>query len=144
MGTRHVDTPSKGTFRQTFNIPNVSGAYANEVIDIAGTAVGQAALLLRGVTALIEVVGGQGPLLARVELWLPRAPDGGEVGVARVTGDFFYSGQVLAQAGVALTVTGEAVSFGSATWTLSKWPGARIRVKSGGYAGVVTVSASAW
>ena len=136
---------AKETARRTFNVPGTSGNYAEEVITFGADADGQADLSFLGVTALIEsgASGSAWPSGATVELWLP------EVAAAQVTGsdrspaNYHYSGLVLSAAGTAYAPTGATASFGSATWPLAGYPGAQLRVKSGGVSGQGVVSATA-
>lgn len=130
--------------RVLFNVTGVSGDYASEHITFgvhaATNSSGEADVSFIGVTALIE---GNWPAGAQVELWLPQVADSTLAASDRADANYFFSGQVLGPAGTALSPTGATASFGSATWPLAGWPGARIRVKSGGIPGAAYVSATA-
>lgn len=117
--------PGQFRDRATFAVPATSGQYAPERITFmppAGPAgVPTFPILLAAVTALLE----SGPAGAVVELWLPKVgttPPG-------VDADFTY--------------TGKGITIGSETWLLASYPGAQLRVRSGGTAGAAVVSATA-
>lgn len=112
------------TFRKTFN--PTSAGYAPERITFGVVPVGvREDDGIGGITALIEST----TTAATLEVWLPRVQDGttpaSTIGVTDA--DYFYSGHT--------------VSSGAFTYPLAAWPGAQLRVKSGGTAGAVTVSA---
>ncbi len=135
---------SKESKRLLVNVPSVSGDYAEERITFGvcsyNEGSGTADVSYLGVTALIE---GGWPAGATVELWLPSVADANVSAAGRANGNYFYAGLVLAQAGTAYAPTGATASFGSATWPLAGYPGAQLRVKSGGIAGSVYLSATA-
>jgi len=97
--------------RQTFTVPATGGQYAPEVMDIG--AVASAGGLLE-FSALVE----QLPATATVELWLP--------GV----------NQASSMAAKSLATAVGLVDMVS----LANWPGAQIKVKSGGTSGTGIVS----
>lgn len=110
----------KFAIRQSFTVPAGSGQYAPEAITLAqGSAAGAGKPQLLGVTALIEAAIAN----AVVELWLLKI--GGD---PTANGDYFFSGKS--------TTTGD-------TFPLASWPGAQLRVKSGGTAGNHIVNATA-
>lgn len=113
----------------SFTVPGVSGNYASERITFGAVGVGEIGQSFREVTALVE-----GPFVsgATLELWLPRVADGTEAASARTDADYFNSG---------LT---PLTSTGAVRWQVSAWPGAQIRVKSGGVPGSLVVSASSF
>lgn len=119
----------RGKARVAFAVPVTSGNYANERITFGEARPGQPDQDFTGFTALIE-----GPIVpgATLELWLPRVADGGEAAGARTDADYTNSGLAT------LTAAG-AISWGP----LGGWVGAQIRVKSGGTAGTLNVSATA-
>jgi hypothetical protein len=133
--------------RLTFNVPGVSGNYANERITFGFYGPGETPDLgYFGITALLEAPVPAGAVL---ELWLAKnappanpgtaantsgGPQGAGGGAAAVPGapsdsDYAYSGQF--------------ITSGSATWPLASWRGAQLRLRSGGTPGAVTVSAAA-
>lgn len=125
MGFKSYDQAAKEMYRRTVSVPSVSGNYA-EFITFGPCAVGQNVQYFREITALVEnFVAG-----SVIELWLPRVPDGSEPVSSEDQGDYFNSG---------LTPLSAA---GAVRWSLSAWPGAQIRVKSGGTAGLCTISAA--
>lgn len=131
MGTRSYDQSFKEKYRQAFTVPGVSGNYANERITFGAAKAGDIESAFREISALVE---GPGAILAgaSLELWLPKVADGTMLAENRTDADYFNS-----------AVTPQTVQ-GLARWQLSTWPGAQLRVKSGGTGGVVTVSASGY
>lgn len=146
MGLKAVGRAVKERARQTFNVPANSGDYASETIVFGGVAAGVVAEDLAGVTVLMEAVQGPGATvpLCQAEVWLPRVPASDKAMSDLVLADWYHSGQVVAPVGVASAPAGMTVSFGSLTYALAGYPGVMIRVKSGGVAGSVTVSATAF
>ena len=125
MGSRSYDQSAKEMYRVTVNVPGVSGNYA-EFITFGAAGVGQNVQFFREITALVEnYVAG-----STVELWLPHVVDSSEAASDRDAGDYFNSGFS--------TLT----AAGAVRWVLSAWPGAQIRVKSGGTPGAMTISAT--
>lgn len=112
-------------FRQAFTVPSTSGAYAPERIAFGEVAAGVAPMGFEAVTASVDV----SVTSMVVELWLPKV---GIAGGAHLDTDYTYSGQALDAA------------TGAETFVLARYPGAQIRVKSGGTAGTAVVSASAF
>lgn len=111
----------------TFNVPAISGNYATEVITFGKAQAGQASQYFREVSALVEQAILTG---ASVELWLPQVPDGTVSADAEGPGTYWNS-----------NVT-PLITQALGRWQISGWPGAQLRVKSGGTGGVLTVSAS--
>ena len=112
-------------FRETFTVPAASGSYAPERIAFGEVPSGLAPMSFEGVTAVVNT----SVATMVVELWLPK------VGVAsgsHIDTDYTYSGQALDAA------------TGGETFVLAGYPGAQIRVKSGGTGGSAVVSASAF
>lgn len=133
--------------RVTFTVPGTSGDYASERITFGVVSSGVIPDAFGVVTALIEgnTDGTPEPTGCVVEVWLPRVAGSDKSADQFTDADYFYTGNVLAPAGVAKSVTGaNTVQFGAGTWTLGAWPGAQLRVKSGGVSGGITVSASAY
>lgn len=116
------------SFRTTFNVPTTTnGAYAAERITFGVVPVGvREDPGIGGITVLVESATAN----AVTELWLPRVQDGSTPAstIDVVDADFFYTGHY---------ITGS----GSFTHSLAGWPGAQLRVKGGGSAGPVVVSA---
>lgn len=113
---------AKEKYRQSFTVPETTDAYAPEFITFGKRTAGAQILEdgFTGVTVMVEqAVSG-----AIVELWLPK------VGAVDETDDYFYSGRAL----------DEAISE---TWALASYPGAQLRVKSGGTEGSCVLNASA-
>lgn len=104
--------------RKTFVVPVTAGNYAPEVITFAASANGSVSPGLLGVTVLVEAAVAA----AVIELWLLKV--GGD---PTLNGSYFLH-QTLAN--------GQTVA-------LASYPGAQIRVKSGGTAGNCTINASA-
>jgi hypothetical protein len=134
-----TDHRAKERARVTATVPAVSGDYANERIEFGDVGSGQYGQSFMGVTALIEQI----PASARVELWLPKVADASLNAADRTDSDFFYAGLVLVPARVAYTATGETASYGSASWPLCGYPGAQLRIRSGGIGGSAVISATA-
>ncbi len=125
--------------RSVVTVPATVGDYGTSV-DIGKPGSGQAQGSFRGVTVLIENI----PALARVELWLPSVADTTTGAASSFTdSNYFYAGLVCTPARTAYSATGETASQGSANWLLSGYPGAQLRVRSGGSAGTGTISWSA-
>jgi hypothetical protein len=104
--------------RQTFTVPVTSGQYAPEFITFAPGNTNTVPISLIGVTTLVE----SNVATAKVELWL-------------------------LQKGADPTASGSYFLFnsdvGNATIALASYPGAQLRVKSGGTAGSMIVNATA-
>lgn len=107
--------------RTSFTVGAVAGVYATEEIIFGGTSATRSPSLT-AVTALVETLGLATD--AVVELWLLKIG-----GAPATAGDWIY--------------TGESLTSGAETWPLASWPGAKIRVKSGGTAGTAIISAAA-
>lgn len=108
----------------TFNVPAASGSYAPERWTCGDVRAGMPWDAFQGVTVSVyATVAGM-----VVELWLPRfnATKG-----AMIDDDYHYAGKAIG-------------ATGSETWALAAFPGAQIRVKSGGTAGAAVVSCSAF
>lgn len=115
---------TKEKYKVSFTVPSTSGSYAPERIAFGEVKSGQVLDTFQGVTASVytSVTG------MVVELWLPRAD---VTPGAHIDGDYTFSGKSFGPSG------GE-------TWALAAYPGAQIRVKSGGSAGTAVVSGSAF
>jgi len=111
-------------FRQTFTVPSTSGAYAFERIAFGEVVASQAPMSFEGVTAIVE----DSVTSMVVELWLPRV---------NVAGGAFVDDDYTLYDSLAAATGGE-------TWPLAGYPGAQIRVKSGGTGGTATINASAF
>jgi len=116
---------TKEKYKMSFTVPAASGSYAPERIAFGEVKSGQAPDSFQGVTAAVLTTVAS----ATVELWLPRVDIAGGT---HLDTDYTYSGQALDAA------------TGAETFVLAGWPGAQIRVKSGGSAGTMVVSASAF
>jgi hypothetical protein len=125
---KNVDHVTKERGRITANVPNISGDYATETIVFGAVgSPGTQEQSFMGVTALFE-----GSLAgASLELWLPHVTDPTVTKAAQINVDYFFSGKSI-------------VTTGAETWPLAGYPGAMIRVKSGGPGGAIKVSASAF
>jgi hypothetical protein len=106
--------------RTSFTVPATSGQYATQRIQLAPPSAAVTGVPLYGVTALIE----SAPAGAVLELWLMRVE-----GDPATDASFFYSGK--------------SITTGAETWTLAGFPGAQIRVRSGGTGGTLVASATA-
>jgi hypothetical protein len=115
----------KEAYRQTFTVPSTSGSYAPERIAFGEVPAGLPPDSFQGVTAVVLTTVAS----MVVELWLPRV---GITSGAHIDTDYVYSGQALDAA------------TGGETFVLAGYPGAQIRVKSGGTGGSAVVSASAF
>jgi hypothetical protein len=109
---------------QTFTVPAASGSYAPERWTCGDVKAGQPWDAFQGVTASVYATVAS----MTVELWLPRF---GATKGSMIDGDYHYSGKSIG-------------ATGSETWALAAFPGAQIRVKSGGTAGSAVVSCSAF
>lgn len=113
----------KEKYRVSFAVPATSGSYAPERIAFGEVASGMPEDTFQGVTALVE-----GSVTAMVvELWLPR------IGAThpKLDTDYFNTGKFLN-------------ATGGETWALAGYPGAELRIKSGGTAGTAILNASAF
>lgn len=146
MSFKAVGRGIKERARQSFTVPATSGDYANEVITIGAVPSGVPPTDFAGVTILLEGAGTVNDPLKNVvvELWLPRVEASDKAQSQMTSADYYHSGQVVVPVGVAFTGVGVTSSFGSLTYALSGYPGAQIRVKSGGTAGSCVVSVSAF
>jgi hypothetical protein len=117
--------------RATFNVPVGAGNYANERITLGAVGPGTRSVSFSEITALAEA-----PFLAgaTVELWLRKVADGTEAAGSMTDEDYTLAGT---------NFTG-LTAAGAQRWAVSAWPGAQIRVKSGGAMGVMSVSASGY
>lgn len=121
----------KERYRQSFTVPAQAGNYASERITFGPQAAGQAESYFRGIMALVENTLVPG---CTVELWLRKCSDSTEGGASMDDGDYTLGGSNFPS----MTTTG------AVAWTLHAWPGAQVRVKSGGTQGTQTVSATAY
>lgn len=131
MGVRSFTQEALDQGRATFNVPQVSGNYANERITLGAVGPGTRSVAFQEITALAE-----GPFVAGavVELWLRKVADGSEAAGSMDDSDYTLAGANFS------TLT----AAGAMRWALSAWPGAQIRVKSGGVSGAQGVSASGY
>lgn len=120
----------RGRQRQTFNVPGVAGNYANERITFGAVGAGEIDQDFLAFTVLVEDAFVPG---CTVELWLPRVSDSGEAAAARTDADYFNSRIT------PMTTAGAQTYLGNG----GGWVGAQVRVKSGGTAGTLNVSATA-
>lgn len=128
MGKLSYAQAPLGRARQIFNVPSGAGNYASEKITLGVGGAGTTADSVREVSALVEVlVAG-----AVLELWLPQVSDGTQADGTRTDANYFNS---------AVTPVSTAAL---GRWLVSAWPGVQLRVKSGGIAGAMTVSASCY
>lgn len=109
--------------RQSFTVPATNGNYATERISLASPSENAPSPGLLGVTIAPEP-GGAADAVA--ELWLLQI--GGD---PTDDGDYFYSGKSVTSGGEATTIP------------LASYPGAQIRVKSGGTSGSLVVNVAA-
>lgn len=108
--------------RKSFTVPATAGQYAPERITFPssfGSGLAEDEGLL-GISLLIESGGAAG---AVAEVWLPK------IGATGVDADY--------------SLAGAGISSGQLTMALASFPGAQVRVKSGGTAGTTTVDATA-
>lgn len=109
--------------QRTFTVPATSGSYAFERETFGEVGSGQAPIRIMGVTVSVDsTVAGM-----TVELWLPKAVGDRST---LVDGDYQYTGKSIG-------------ATGSETWALADYPGAQIRVKSGGTSGSAVLSVTA-
>ena len=108
---------------QNFTVPAGAGSYAPERIQLNSQNASVKSELVERVTAVVEAVVAT----AVAELWLLKPG-------ADPTNDANYA---------LYSSIANAAALGGATVELADAPGAQIRVKSGGTAGTVTISASA-
>lgn len=141
MNTRHDAIEQQ---RKTLSVPIVSGDYG-DFIEIGSVGSGVRAQSFMGCTVLVEGQASKLPSGVTVELWLPHVVDGTRARSAYDDTDFHFAGQVVAPSGSSLTAaTGTVLSFGAATWEFAGWPGARLRARSGGFDGSITISVVAF
>src|SRR3990167_10937093 len=112
----------KEGYTQTFTVPSTSGSYAPERIAFGEVASGQAIDSFQGVTC---IVNGTVATMT-VELWLRQF----NADHPFIDDDYEYSGKSIG-------------ATGGETWALAGFPGAQLRVKSGGTSGTATISATA-
>lgn len=141
---RNADHGVKEKGRKTFAVPAASGDYAAERITFGAVGSGEAGQSFMGVTLLIEGDATACPAGASAELWLKQVGDGAVAASAMTDDNYFFAGRAVFPARGAASSAGVTVSFGHETWPLSGWPGAQIRVRSGGVPGSMTVSATAF
>lgn len=121
------NTEVKERQRVSFTVPAASGSYAFERLTFGVVPDGVPEQSYFGVTASVDASVAS----STIELWLPRVDAGTKHPSTFIDSDYQYSGESIA-------------ATGAETWTLAGYPGAQIRVKSGGTGGTVTVSASAF
>ena len=125
--SRNVGTAVKEKYRQNFTVPGASALYAFERITFGVPGANSPEDSFIGVTAVVEA----SVATSVVELWLPRISDGTKHPSTFIDSDYVFSGESIA-------------ATGAETWALAGYPGAQIRVKSGGTSGTATISATAF
>ena len=105
----------------TFSLPAASGSYSAERITFGEVISGQAKESYQGITVLVVT----SVATMTVELWLPKV----SADHPFIDGDYTYTGKSIG-------------ATGGETWALAGYPGAQIRVKSGGTAGSPVISAT--
>lgn len=141
MGIKNADHVVKAKGRVSGTVPGTSGNYMEERITFGAVGVGELEQSFMGVTALLE----SAPASVVLELWLPKVTVGSNLASDRTDSDYFFSGYAVYPIGTAVTPTGaQAASYGSATWSLAGYPGAQLRLKSGGVGGAAAFSGSAF
>jgi len=125
--SRNVGTAVKEKYRQDFTVPSASGSYAFERLTFGAVPADLPEDSFIGVTCVVE----SSVATSVVELWLPRISGGTKHPSTFIDSDYVYSGESIA-------------SSGGETWALAGYPGAQIRVKSGGTGGTATISATAF
>lgn len=113
----------KEKYQVTFSLPAESGSYSAERITFGDVASGMVEDSFQGVTVSVDT----SVATMVVELWLPKVGST----YPRIDDDYKYTGKSIG-------------ATGSETWALAGYPGAQIRVKSGGVAGDPVISASAF
>jgi len=106
---------------RTFSLPAASGSYSGDRLTFGEVASGQAKESYQGITVSVDTTVAS----MSVELWLPAF----NADVPFLDDDYKYTGLSIG-------------ATGSATWPLAGYPGAQIRVKSGGTAGSPVISAT--
>jgi hypothetical protein len=110
--------------QMTFSLPAASGSYSAERITVGAVRSGMPEDAFQGITISVDTsVSGMS-----CELWLPRV---GKAAGTLLDTDYKYTGKSIG-------------ATGSETWALAGYPGAQIRVKSGGSAGSPVLSYSAF
>lgn len=111
--------------QKTFSLPAASGSYSAERITVGAVKSGMVEDSFQGITISVDTsVSGM-----TCELWLPKV--GRSAGEVVLDADYKYTGKSIG-------------ATGSETWALAGYPGAQIRVKSGGSAGSPVISYSAF
>ena len=113
----------KEGYQVTFTVPSTSGSYAPERIAFGEVASGMPQDSFQGVTASVDSTVAT----MQVELWLPAFGSAAPF----IDGDYQFTGKYIG-------------ATGAETWALAGYPGAQIRVKSGGTSGSAVVSATAF
>lgn len=113
----------KEKYQKTFSLPATLDTYSAERITFGDVGAGMVEDSFQGVTVSVDT----SVATMTVELWLPK------VGSThpRIDDDYKYTGKSIG-------------ATGSETWALAGYPGAQIRVKSGGTSGSPVISASAF
>ena len=105
---------------RTFTVPAASGSYAFERSTFGEVRAGMPKETYQGITVNVDT----SVATMSVELWLPKFD---AIAGSTVDGDYKYSGK-------------SSGATGSETWALAGYPGAQIRVKSGGTGGSAVLS----
>jgi len=114
----------KERYQQTFTVPAASASYAFERMTFGHRSAGMPEDSFMGVTVSVDT----SVATMVVELWLPKV---GTVAGSIIDDDYKYSGKSIG-------------ATGAETWPLAAYPGAQIRVKSGGTGGSAVLSGSAF
>ena len=117
--------------RQSFTVPAASASYAFERLTFGEVAAGVPPDSFFGMTAVVDTAVAA----ATVELWLPRIDAGTKHPSTFIDSDYVFSGE---------TIPVTVAIPGAETWALAGYPGAQLRVKSGGTSGTLTISATAY
>lgn len=112
----------KEVVTRTFSLPAASGSYSGDRLTFGEVKAGQVKESYQGITVNVDTSVAS----MVVELWLPKA---NATAGSMIDSDYTYTGKSIG-------------ATGSETWALAGYPGAQIRVKSGGTAGSPVISAS--
>lgn len=137
MGVKNADHVTKEKGRVVANVPAVSGSYAEERITFGDQSTGLGEQSFMAVTALVE----SAVAAATLELWLPQVAQSVGEPASFTDANYYFTGKSLPASGGAALTNGQGIAE---TWTLAGYPGAQIRVKSGGIPGQMPISASAF
>jgi hypothetical protein len=136
----NTDHGVKDKDRVSGTLPGTAGDYMEQRITFGASMAGSGEKSFMGVTALLEDC----PAGAILELWLPKVGDGATLASGRTDADYFFSGRAVYPARTAVTPTGITGSYGYETWSLAGYPGAQLRLRSGGNGGAAAFSGTAF